>query len=123
MTAKITSNALALARKYRRRREQLDGALRRGLKKAAATIDNAQVDNLSGSGADAPGAYPVPVRSDNLRGGHFFQVNNSHLAVVGNTAVYAAAIHEDRPFLDDAAEAVDFQGLMAVEVEKAVFAL
>ncbi|RCX32076.1 hypothetical protein [Thioalbus denitrificans] len=104
---KTTSNALAIARRWNTRRGQLDGALRRGLRKGAAAVDREQVRNLSGSGADAPGSYPVPVRKGTLRGGHFFQVENARLAIVGNTTVYAARIHDERPFLDDAAEDVD----------------
>lgn len=118
----IVSNAGQIAKRYQRRRQRLDRALGRGLKKAAAAIDREQVDNLSGSGSAAPGDYPVPIRTGTLRGGHFFRVRSERLAIVGNTTEYAVAIHEDRPFLDDAAEAVDHLAIVAGEVRKAVLA-
>lgn len=96
------SNAGQVAARYQARERRLGQALRRGLRLAAIAVDAAQVENLSGSGP--PGSYPVPVRTGNLRGGHFYQVRNERLAVVGDTAEYAAAIHVERPFLDRAAE-------------------
>lgn len=116
------SNAAALARKYRERLQRMDAALRRGLYKAAAAVDREQQKNLSGSAGDPAGAYPVPVRTGNLRRATFINVRGSRLAIVGNTAEYALAIHRNRPFLDDAAAAVDAGEIMAIEVRKAIHA-
>lgn len=107
----VRSNAPDLARKWARRRARLDAALRRGLRDAAAAVDRAQLEHLGGLASDAPGSYAVPVRTGHLYGSHFFRVESSRLAIVGNTARYAAPIHEGRgssaphgrrPFLDDA---------------------
>lgn len=116
---KAGSNAAALARKYAQRVAALNKALERGLKKAASTVDREQVKNLSGSGADEPGSYPVPVRKGTLRGGHGWAVRGVKQASIFNTTVYAMAIHKDRPFLDDAAEKVDAGSIVAGEVSKA----
>lgn len=127
----IGSNASQIAKRYRRRAGGLDKAVRRGLRKYAIAVDREQVKNLSGSGA--PGSYPVPVRKGTLRGGHFFEVSR-RFAVVGNTTEYAPAVHggelatneglrfavKGRPFLDDAAEAVDGTAMLAGEVKKAM---
>ncbi len=116
----INTIASPLARKWKQRAAALEAAKRRGLRNAAVAVDNEQVNNLSGSGADAAGAYPVPVRTGNLRRGHFFEARLSSFAIVGNTTEYAMAVHKDRPFLDDAAAAVDVVEIMAVPVRKAV---
>lgn len=128
---KITTNAGALARNYASRIRELDAALKRGLQKAAALVDREQVKRLSGSNAAAPGDYPVPARTGHLLGSHFFRVESSRLAIVGNTAQYAVEIHEGsgnsakhgrRPFLDDAANAVDIAEPVMAEV-RAVMAI
>lgn len=118
----ITTNALALADRYRKRRQRLNRALGRGLKRAAAAVDRAQVENLSGPKSAEPGSYPVPIRTATLVRGHFFQVNSYRLAFVGNTTEYAAAVHQGRPFLDDAIERVDVAEIMAISMRQAVFA-
>lgn len=128
---KITTNAGTLARNYAARIRELDAALKRGLQKAAALVDREQVKRLSGSNTAAPGDYPVPARTGNLLGSHFFHVESSRLAIVGNTAQHAVEIHEGRgnstahgrrPFLDDAAEAVDIAEPVMAEA-RAVMAI
>lgn len=114
----ITSNARTIANRYRRRIRALNGALAKGLRKAAAAIDREQVANLSGAKSDPPGSYPVPVRKGTLRGGHGWAVNDHKRGAVFNTTEYAMAIHNDRPFLDDAVEAVDYPAIVAGEVRK-----
>lgn len=114
-----------LAREFMRRRAQLDAALKRGLRNAAIAVDREQVANLRGG--VQPGDYPVPVRTGNLLGSHFFNVARSNLAVVGNTADYAYAVHDGhgansvhgkRPFLTDALAAVDVTGLVQKQVRR-----
>lgn len=111
MTDAVSSNAPDLARRWALRRARLDAALKKGLRSAARAVDRAQVKHLSGLGSDAPGSYAVPVRLGHLRASHFFKVESSSLAIVGNTATYAVHVHEGqgssapygrRPFLDDA---------------------
>lgn len=126
---KITTNAATLARAYAARLRALDAALERGLKKAAASIDREQVKRLSGSNAAPAGDYPVPARTGHLLQSHFFRVESSRLAIVGNTAQYAVEIHEGRgnssrhgrrPFLDDAAAAVDAGEIVLGELRQAL---
>ena len=116
----ISTNAKELYAKWLRRKSAMDKARRIGLRSAAIAVDRAQVKNLGGSG-DA-GSYPVPVRTGNLRGGHFFDTQRSDFAVIGNTTVYATVVHKDRPFLDDAAESVDTVEHMAIAFRKEVLA-
>ena len=123
-------NPEQLARDFKKRANGLSKAISTGLRNAAIKVDNEQVNNLRGG--SAPGDYPIPVRSGNLLGSHFFKIKNSVTALVGNTASYALAIHDGkgrhevygrRPFLDDAVEAVDVQGEVRKETSKVVLAL
>ena len=127
----VRTNASQLAAKFRQRAERLGGALKAGLRTVAAQIDRYQVENLRGADSADPGDYPVPARTGHLLGTHFWDVKSETFAVVGNTAEYAVDIHEGRgssaphgrrPFLDDAAEAVDGVEIMVVELRKEVLA-
>ena len=137
MTYRAELDDNGLQEKLQRVARELGAAKKRGLKKAAAAVDRAQVDNLSGAGGGcnkrgdgAPtGGYPVPVRCGHLRQGHIWDVVNSNLAIVGNTAAYARVIHDGtgssaahgpRPFLEDAARDVDVADIMADEVSLAI---
>lgn len=119
---RITTNANKIARKFRRRAQRLSGTIAKLLLQAAVAIDAKQVDNLSGSNTAAPGSWPVPNRTGNLMGSHFWEVRGSQLAVVGNTAGYAAKIHEDRPFLDRAVDDVNVLNLFARGIQREVLA-
>lgn len=123
---KFTSNARQLARRYQQRAERLNGALRKGLTRAAAQVDRAQVENLRGP-KGPPGGYPVPVPTGALLQAHFFNVASYKLAVVGDTAKHAVVVHEGRgssrpygrrPFLDDAAASVDTTGIVQAAVRE-----
>jgi len=127
---KAVSNAGKLARIYAKRAAGLSHALRTGLRNAAIAVDNKQVSLLSGG--DGAGDYPIPVRTGNLMGGHFFAVRSSSLAVVGNTTSYAEAIHEGkgsskvygrRAFLDDAVEAVNVTEIVRNVVKRKVLVI
>ena len=132
----VLTNAKQLAAKWRQRRVALSAAARKGRRNAAIAVDREQEKNLEG-GTSAPGSYPVPVRTGNLRRGAFFDATHSTFAIVGNTAAYAMAIHsgdmttkdglnyslKGRPFLDDAAEAVDVVELMAIPIRREVLAI
>lgn len=74
---------------------------------------------LSGARTDPPGSYPVPVRTGNLRrylwalfpGERAGSIKGKYdvgpgTAYVGDSADYAQAIHDGRPFLTDAADEV-----------------
>lgn len=113
---KANSNARQIAAKYRQRINRLNAALKRGLNRGARAVDAEQVKNLSGSGP--AGSYPVPVRKGTLRGGHGWAVQSHRRGAVFNTTTYAMAIHRDRPFLDDAAKAVDVTAMVADEVRR-----
>jgi len=128
----ITTNAPRLLKKWQQRRAALDRAKHRALRNAAIMIDRAQVDNLSGPAIKAKpkprnhpdaGRYPVPVRTGNLRNSTFFDAQRSDFAIVGNKAKYAMVIHQERPFLDDAAESVDAVEMMAIAIRKEVLGL
>lgn len=130
---KANSNAGAMALKYAKRAAELNAVIRSGIKKVAVAVDKEQVENLSGSGSDKPGSYPVPVRKGTLRGGHGWAVQGVGRAAVFNTTEHAMAIHNGelttrqgvryavrpRPFLDDAANKVDVVDMVAKETRKA----
>lgn len=98
-----------------------DAALRRGLRRIATLVERGAMRNLSGPGGNrAPGAYPVPRRTGFLARSMYSTVR-ARSAEVGNTAEYAAAVHNGfraygnphapyygrRPYLEDAARDVD----------------
>lgn len=99
----------------------LGPALRRFNQRIAALVERGAVKNLSGSGA--PGSYPVPVPTGTLRGSVGSQSDETS-ATIFATAEYAGSVHAGyqaygnprakiippRPYLADAAEAVDIQG-------------
>lgn len=130
----ITTNAKQLSAKWQARKAALDKAKREGLRNAAILVEREQIKNLSGNGE--AGSYPVPVRTGNLRRGAFFDVAHSGFAVVGNTTAYAMPVHSGdlttkdgleysvpaRPFLDDAADAVDVVEVMAIPIRREVLA-
>lgn len=117
------SNADALARRYKKRARKTRGAVRKGLRRIAERIDLEQAKNLRGGDDAAPGSYPVPIRTGNLFQSRFYHVQSDRLAVVGNAAFYAGKIHETRPFLDDAAAAVDELKIMSETLEEEVLAV
>jgi len=132
----IRSNAEQLAARYRRRAQQLPGAVTRGLLRVLTLVNAKQIENLSGSSSAPPGAYPVPIRNpqSGLRQSANWRQLSPTVGIVLNTARkggfnYAVAVHEGRgssakygarPFLDDAARAVDAAQVMAVEVRGAL---
>lgn len=125
----IITNAAAIAARMQARARKLESAVTRGLRKIVTQVDREQIKRLGGSNALAPGAYPVPARTGHLRRETFFEMRSDTLAVAGNSARYAATIHEGkfssekygpRPFLTDAVLAVDAGEIMAVEVRKAL---
>lgn len=125
----VKTNASDVARVYGAIEKHIEPALLRGITKAVAAVDKAQVTRLAGSNAAEPGSYPVPARTGHLLGAHFFEVQSSRLAIVGNAAAYAEAIHEGfgssavhgrRPFLDDAADAEKPGEIVMAEVSQAL---
>lgn len=87
----IATNADRVAALFRERAGRWATALSRGLARALALVDGAAQDNLSGAGA--PGSYPVPVRTGNLRRSQGMRLLSPTAGLVFNTARYAAAIH------------------------------
>lgn len=134
---KWTSNADQLAKRYGARAAAIIGALAKGMRRAALAVERAMVKRLGGSGA--PWSYPVPVRSGHLRRSTFVKTPDSTLAVVGNNADYADAIHggyvsewagrgrhrqrmkaQGRPFLDDAVKDADPEAIVTLAVADAL---
>lgn len=131
-----TSNADQLAKRYGARAAAIIGAIRASLRKAALAVERAMVKRLSGSGA--PWSYPVPVRTGFLRRSTFVQTPGDALAVVGNSAAYANAIHtgevstwagrgkhkmqqrQARPYLDDAVKDADPAAIVSAGIKGAL---
>lgn len=115
---------------FRRRRERLEGALEQGMRRATNRVEREMLRLLGGHLNDPPGSYPVPNRTGNLFRGGFSEVLSPVLGVVGVQGVsYARVIHGGtgtsskhgpRPFLTDAAEAVDVFGTVIQPVREAV---
>jgi phage gpG-like protein len=137
----ITTNAALVAAKYRDRAAALAPAVRASVGRAALAVERAMVRRLEGSGA--PWSYPVPNRTGHLSRSTFVQQPAANMAVVGNNADYAMAIHsglvsqwagrgkhrtvqhEPRPFLDDAVKDADpasivYDGVAGAILEMAV---
>lgn len=105
---RIISNADQFSKGLRRGLSRMTQALVQSFRASLIQINRSALDNLSGSNDAEPGSYPVPNRTGNLfrsQGWAFGATNN--VGFVFNTASYAAKIHDDRPFLDDAVEAND----------------
>ncbi len=112
----MSSNARQVAQIFADRAGRWDSALAKGLRRAVVTVEIHATDLLSGSGA--PGSYPVPVRTGNLRRSEGSQIVSKTSGIVFNDAGYARAIHSGeiavgfkgrgrkrvraRPFHDDA---------------------
>lgn len=98
---KFSSNAAQVVKGIVNRAKGTRNALRAGLLKVAVSLNEKQIENLSGSGSDPAGSYPVPVRSGHLRRSAEIVVKETE-AYVMNTAQYAAKIHKNNgPFLAD----------------------
>lgn len=132
MRVSITSTAGDLARQYQRYAQRWDAAVAKGLRDIAISVEREAVKNATGGKNDAPGSYPIPTPTGNLRRsiGSRFGANES---MVIATAEYASAIHKGftpygnpnarksyigRPFLTDAVEAIDLQQVMAIRIDK-----
>jgi len=114
------SNALDVARRIGRRADRIKPALDRGLGKWVLRAHRESLRLLSGSNADAAGAYPVPVRSGHLRRSEDYILPGrskhglragSGQAFLVNTAIYATTIHRDRKFESDAVQNTRKAGL------------
>jgi len=120
-----------------------EAAFDRGLTKWIVAAHRKSLDLLGGGGSDAPGSYPVPIHTGNLRRGEDYIAPGeskhgisagSGMAVLVNTAAYATSIHNGnrvtrsgtrymvrpRPFQIDAVEATRETGMrhMMVEVRR-----
>ena len=118
-TAEQTADAL------RAKREQIASAVSTDLRSTLLAVEREAVKRLSGSNGDAPGAYPVPVRTGELRRDRTVQQPSPGVGLIFFNAAYANAIEtgenvtqwagrgktrrvsrEPRPFAQDAIDAV-----------------
>lgn len=128
MLARITTNLGPLADAYRGAAAQFPQHLQRALRRLATLVHREADKRLSGP---APAwSYPVPRRSGNLARGMASQASPID-AVIENTAPHAWAVHsgvhprwpsppaKPRPFLGDAAAAVDHEQILRNAVSEA----
>lgn len=115
----VKTNAGELAKKYKRRAQRFAIGVNRGLYKATHDVNNKAVEFLGGSNTAPPGSFPIPNRTGNLFRGQGAAVNN-RAGFVFNTAAYAEAIHQDRPWLDRAVDAVNVLDTVGKEASKEV---
>lgn len=130
----MQSNAESIAARMDRRIAAFNEAVRVGVLTAAVKIDRAAIGNLTGAGE--PYAYPVPVRTGNLRASERIEQPQPALAIMFNVAEYAWSVHSGnvnewrshyagkgdtdtmlvsrrpRPFLDDAVKAVPYADIV-----------
>lgn len=123
------SSAREVADLYARRDARLSGALGRGMRRALIAVDIEHSKNLSGSGAGAAGAYPVPIRKGHLSRSRGSKMVGETSGFVFNRAEYAHAIHNGkapqyggRPFLADAVEQANPTQYVIAALRSAVFA-
>lgn len=129
---KVTTNAGEVAATYAGRMARFPRALHLATQAVLIALNRAQIRNVSGSGASNPGAYPVPVRSGNLRRSMdwgFTGNASGYIVAGGNNAPYAIPIHEGtgssakfgpRHFQTDAGESVDVMAVMLPQIEGAL---
>lgn len=116
----ITSNARDVIKGIVNRAKGTNDAVRAGLTRVALAVNAKQIENLSGSGEDNPGGFPVPVRSGHLRRSADIEVNNTE-AFVFNSATYAASIHKTNgPFLGEAAKGMQLSRQFATGFKRAM---
>ena len=101
-------------------------ASRAVLRNLAVQAYNQAQDKAQGSGAAAPGAYPIPMRTGYFHGAFGFEVGDD-TAVVFNSALYAVPLHDGfkpygnphaapipgRPYFDDALNELDIDAAHA----------
>lgn len=118
---RVILNVTDLQRTLTRQGRDLSPALRRFTQRIAQLVEQGAIQRLTGAGA--PGAYPVPVRTGTLRGSVASQSDETS-ATIFATAEYAGAVHAGyraygrpngkvippRPFLGDALAATDIAG-------------
>lgn len=122
---RVDINLPPLAAAYRGAAEDFPLALQRGLRRVATLVHRAADRNLSGG--SAAWSYPAPRRSGDLARGMASQASPI-AAVIENRAAHAWAVHtglhprwpsppaRPRPFLTDAAAAVDHMAELATAV-------
>lgn len=120
MSVDVQTNASDLREQYVMMGRSLDGALRKGMGRLVEAVERKAIANLTG-GDRGPREYPIRRASGRLAGGMGRRIAGPLLGFVFNSKEYARANHEGfhpynnrfapkvprRPFLDDAAEAVD----------------
>lgn len=130
--AKVRTNAKRVARTYRNLAEAtIDGA-KRGTRRAALLVETRASELISGPGTAAPGTYPVPIISGQLRRMLGVRVISDRAAMVFNRAVHALPVHDGyvhhingrtykgRPFLTDAVEQVNPTNVVTMAIRRAV---
>lgn len=130
--AKVRTNAKRVARTYRTLGEAVADGAKRGIRRAALQVEARASELLTGPGTAAPGAYPVPIRTDRLRSMLGVRVIADRAALVFNRAVHAVPTHDGwthrssgkatagRPFLTDAVEQVNPTEVVTMAIRRAV---
>jgi len=138
--AHIETNADEAAAGVARKAAAISSAVGQGMRSALIATETEAVKNLSGSNSDAPYAYPVPVRSGNLRRNRTVQQPSPGLGLINFNSDYAFAVHSGivmqfagrgkskkvqrpaRPFAQDAVDKVDPEHFVLDAVAQAVAA-
>jgi len=131
---RIKSNGSKLIQRLTQQEHGLKKSLSRGLSRWAVLAHKEAHRLLSGSGKDGAGAYPVPVRTGQLRRAEAYVLPgrakhgiaaHDNQAFLINTAKYASVIHESRPFAQDGIENTRSQGakIMLEEIRKGLMAV
>lgn len=122
----MITNAAKIAALFRSRAQNLERALRRAWRKIGIEIDRKQADNLRGG--EAPGDYPVPVRTGDLLRERFFDARRADYLIVGNKSAHAVSVHkglgpntpyDPREFLTDAINDVPALEILRNEIKTA----
>lgn len=93
---RVVFNGAEVREAFARRSRAIRPSRRALLRQLAIQTERAAIELSSGAGA--PGAYPIPIRTGHHRRGFGFELRDDH-ALVFNTGVAARALHDGfRPY-------------------------
>jgi len=123
---RVISDVKSTIKRLKRYEKGIQKSLNRGLSKWVLMAHKSARRLLSGSGKSAAGAYPVPVRTGQLRRAQDYILPGKSKhgitarqgdAYLVNTVRYAAAIHKKRPFAQDGINQTRSEGMRAISLE------
>lgn len=123
MKLSTSINTASFLARIKNHEKAMEKGFDKGLGRWAVAANLASKRLLSGSGKDAPSAYPVPVRTGFLRKAQDYILPNQkkggikagkHEAILVNGAEYAVYIHDKHPFAQDGIDKTRSAGMQMI---------